>query len=127
MEKRRLHVTLGTTFAIKLIESQQELDEEVQLRFLNEARAAARLQSRHVVRVFDHGMTDDGNPYIAMELLHGEPLSSRLARRQRLSIGETATITAAPPTKRHAPPGKPPTAPISGCCSPPRAIPTGEP
>lgn len=88
------HVSLGTTFAIKLIESQEDLDEEVQLRFLNEARAAARLQSRHVVRVFDHGVTDSGDPYIAMELLQGEPLSNRLARVRRLSMQDTATIIA---------------------------------
>jgi eukaryotic-like serine/threonine-protein kinase len=88
------HVSLGTTFAIKLIENSQDIDDEVQIRFLNEARAAARLQSRHVVRVFDHGMTDSGEPYIAMELLQGEPLSNRLARVGRLSLEETATIVA---------------------------------
>ena len=89
-----VHVSLGTTFAIKLIDGQGEIDEETQLRFLNEARAAARLQSRHVVRVFDHGVAETGEPYIAMELLHGEPLSKRLARVGKLSMQDTARIIA---------------------------------
>jgi len=86
------HLSLGTTFALKVIGGEGGIDEETRLRFLNEARAAARLQSRHVVRVFDHGVTESGEPYIAMELLRGEPLSLRLARVGKLSLQETATI-----------------------------------
>lgn len=87
-----VHISLGTTFAIKLIENQPEVDEEIQIRFLNEARAAARLLSRHVVRVFDHGVTESGEPYIVMELLRGEPLSNRLARVGRIPLADTAII-----------------------------------
>src|SRR5262249_30248003 len=39
----------------------------------------------------DHGV-DDGVPYIAMELLDGENLASRLARLHRLSMTETARL-----------------------------------
>ncbi|MEY4549731.1 MAG: hypothetical protein RL685_5926 [Pseudomonadota bacterium] len=44
-------------------------------RLLMEARAAARLQSDHVVRVFDVGHSSAGDPYLVMEYLAGEPLS----------------------------------------------------
>lgn len=49
-------------------------------RLLMEARAAARLQSDHVVRVFDVGHTSAGEPYLVMEYLAGEPLSEVLER-----------------------------------------------
>lgn len=36
-------------------------------RFMNEARAAARIQSEHVTRVSDFGTTDSGQPFMVME------------------------------------------------------------
>src|SRR5689334_14404772 len=50
-------------------------------RFLREARATARLRSEHVVRVLDVGSLDSGAPYMAMELLRGDDLSSILKQR----------------------------------------------
>jgi serine/threonine protein kinase len=86
------HTSLGTPVAIKFVEG--ELDDEARRRFENEARAAAALQTSHVIRVFDHGVSDEGKPYIVMELLAGESLESRLARVGRLSIADTARILA---------------------------------
>ena len=86
------HVSLGTPVAIKLVEG--ELTDDDRRRFENEARAAAALHSSHVIRVFDHGVTGEGKPYIVMELLAGESLESRLARAGRLPIAETARILA---------------------------------
>lgn len=87
-----VHASLGTRVAVKFIEREYADNEEARKRFDNEARAAARLESRHVVHVFDHGVTDDGKPYIVMEFLTGEPLDARLARVGRLSIGETSRL-----------------------------------
>ncbi len=89
-----LHTTLGTRVAVKFIDKQYANSEEARTRFENEARAAARLTSKHVVRVYDHGVTDDGSPYIVMEFLEGEPLDQRLERLGRLPPTETATILA---------------------------------
>lgn len=47
-------------------------------RFINEARAASRLQGEHVVGVLDVDQLADGNLYIAMALLDGEALDSVL-------------------------------------------------
>jgi serine/threonine protein kinase len=55
-------------------------------RLLQEARAAARLGHPAIVRVFDFGRTGDGTPFIVMELLKGEPLSSLLQREGRLEV-----------------------------------------
>src|SRR5436305_3310518 len=57
-------------------------------RFRREATAAAKINSPHVVRTFDHGEMDDGTPFIVMELLEGESLEDRVARCGRLSTAD---------------------------------------
>ena len=85
------HLTLQTQVAIKFITS-NDVEGAAFERFRREATAAAQLKHPHVIQVFDHGVTDDGQPYIVMELLEGEDLSTRLARVRRLSPEETVTI-----------------------------------
>ena len=74
------HTTLGTQVAVKFIDAEYAESPEARNRFESEARAAARLRSKHVVEVYDHGVTDDGRPFIVMEYLRGEPLDARLDR-----------------------------------------------
>jgi serine/threonine-protein kinase len=65
--------------AIKLLRTEQKtasLAERLRL----EARAAARLVHPSIVRVFDIAVTDDGDPFIVMELLTGESLAEVLSR-----------------------------------------------
>src|SRR5688572_13177381 len=69
------HVTLGQRVAIKLISPEHVESPEARLRFSNEAKAAARLKSRHVVQVIDDGQTSEGMPYIVMECLGALPLA----------------------------------------------------
>src|SRR5690242_13474006 len=87
-----VHEHLGTRVAVKFIDSEHAGSDDVRQRFVNEARAAARLRSKHVVQIYDQGVGDDGRPYIVMEFLAGEPLDSRLERQGRLSPEETARI-----------------------------------
>ncbi len=87
-----VHTSLGTRVAVKFIDGELAQAPEARQRFQNEARAAARLQSRYVVQIHDHGVMDDGRPFIVMEYLDGEPLDSRLTRVGRLSLPETARI-----------------------------------
>jgi serine/threonine protein kinase len=86
------HATLGTRVAIKFIDLEYADSPEARTRFLNEARAAATIQSKHAIQIHDHGVTEEGRPYIVMELLLGEPLDKRLDRVGRLSLQETARI-----------------------------------
>jgi serine/threonine-protein kinase len=86
------HTTLGTHVAVKFIESEYAESPEARNRFENEARAAAKLRSKHVVEVYDHGVTDDGRPYIVMEYLRGEPLDKRLDRVGRLPPKDCARM-----------------------------------
>lgn len=87
-----VHTSLGTRVAVKFIDGELAQAPEARQRFQNEARAAAKLQSRYVVQIHDHGVMDDGRPFIVMEYLEGEPLDARLARVGRLSAPETARI-----------------------------------
>jgi serine/threonine protein kinase len=94
---RAEHLALRTPIAIKLIDvgileaASSGHREDALVRFEREAMAAAALQSRHVVQVFDHGV-DGATPYIAMELLEGEALEDRLDRLGRLPHAETVRI-----------------------------------
>ncbi len=87
-----VHTTLGTRVAVKFIESEHVNSPEARQRFENEARAAATLKSKHVVEVYDHGVMEDGRPFIVMEFLEGEPLDKRLDRVGRLHPKDTARI-----------------------------------
>src|SRR3954462_7287504 len=66
--------------------------QELRDQFEREAQAIARLQSPHVVQVFDYGIEPDGTPYMVMELLHGETLDDRLERQKRLSISQLSEV-----------------------------------
>ena len=76
------HVVIGQRVAIKIVKK------EGAERFLREARAAALLQSEHVVRILDVDATDDGTPFMVMEYLHGEDLGARIRKQGRLPIAE---------------------------------------
>jgi eukaryotic-like serine/threonine-protein kinase len=87
-----IHATLGTRVAVKFIDAEHAESPEARHRFENEARAAATLRSKHVVEVYDHGLMEDGRPFIVMEFLEGEPLDKRLDRVERLPARDTARI-----------------------------------
>lgn len=78
------NVTLDTEVAIKLIRAEVQ-GAEASARLLQEARAAAKLGHRAIVRIFDFGETDSGDPFLVMELLEGESLAQIIDRRRRLS------------------------------------------
>ncbi|AUX29173.1 MULTISPECIES: serine/threonine-protein kinase [Sorangium] len=86
------HLSLRTPVAIKLIDVEAAKNAGARARFDREAQLAARIRSAHVVKVLDHGLTDDGLPYIAMECLAGETLRDRLSARGRITLAETAKV-----------------------------------
>ncbi|MDB4938152.1 MAG: Serine/threonine protein kinase PrkC, regulator of stationary phase [Labilithrix sp.] len=72
------HLALHTQVVVKFIASGLTGSKEAQDRFSREAAAASQVKSPHVVQTFDHGITDDGVPYIVMELLEGRDLGQYL-------------------------------------------------
>lgn len=81
------HEQLRTEVALKLMTGSTS-DITLRRRFEREAQIAAALRSQHIARVIDAGTEDDGNPFIAMELLTGEDLQKKLKREGRLSTVE---------------------------------------
>ncbi len=82
---------LRRTVAIKTI--REAGDSTARERFFREARAAASLTHPNVCQIFDIG-DEAGRPFLVMELLDGEPLSSRISRGA-LPLGDSVQITLA--------------------------------
>ncbi|MEZ4373798.1 MAG: protein kinase [Polyangiaceae bacterium] len=72
------HTVLGERVAIKFLLADQVSSNDALVRFLREAKAAAKIKSQHIARVSDVGTLDDGAPYMVMEYLEGRDLSQVL-------------------------------------------------
>lgn len=83
------HEELGQKVAIKLLNPDVSASDDGRERFLREARAAAKLESDHVARVFDVGTFGNNNAYLVMEHLEGSDLEKYLDTHGRLPIEET--------------------------------------
>ncbi len=86
---RAKQLNVGREVALKILRHDRSADEAAHARFKQEAELVARLSSPHTVTAFDSGRTPDGEPYLVMELLHGESLGQRLARHGRLEVAES--------------------------------------
>ena len=83
------HLDLETSVAIKFL-SIMNAGASVD-RFLREARAAAKVKSEHVCKVFDVGRLDSGEPYIVMEHLEGMDLGEKLEQEGPQRLEDVAT------------------------------------
>src|SRR5437763_13647760 len=80
------HVDLGQLVAIKFLAKGALPDDEAHARFKAEAKAVVRLKSDHVARVYDVGVHADDLPFIVMEHLDGQDLSSISKARGAMPI-----------------------------------------
>ncbi len=83
--------SIGRDVAIKFLHASLCEDEEYHTRFLREARAAGGLSHPNIVTVHDVGEID-GRPYMAMELLDGEPLSDEMAKGKAMPIRDVVVM-----------------------------------
>lgn len=79
---------LARRVAIKFLSS---LDNHYRARFLREARAVSALSHANIAAVYDYGETDDGKPYIVMELVRGQTLGT-LLRDESLTLARSVQI-----------------------------------
>ena len=86
------NTAIGKRVALKFLTREAARDRDAASRFQREARAASVAESEHIVHVFDEGLSDDGHPFLVMELLVGEDLRSRLERETRLGVGTAVAI-----------------------------------
>lgn len=85
-------ILLGRRVAIKtLTEVSGPGGQHFRSRFLREARAVSALSHPHIATIHDYGETDEGQPYIVMELVKGETLGD-LMLRETLTIPRALQI-----------------------------------
>jgi serine/threonine-protein kinase len=77
---RARHKLVDRPSAVKVLHSDVMKEGNVRERFLREARHAQRLAHPNVVEVLDQGETEDGVPYLVMELLEGSSLAEIVAK-----------------------------------------------
>jgi len=87
------HVGLGKRCAIKFVDPEFATDERVVGRFAREARAMSAVESAHIVTIFDAG-TENGRPFLVMELLRGEDLGERLRRTRKVPLKDALHVVA---------------------------------
>jgi serine/threonine protein kinase len=86
------NIRINRKVAIKVLHAAFTGNAEVMQRFEREAQAAGRIGNDHILEVLDLGMLPDGDRFIIMEFLDGEPLSSRIRHRGRLLPHELAPL-----------------------------------
>ncbi len=84
---------LNRRVALKVISGQLAGDEQFVARFGHEAEVLTRLDSPHVIAIFDHGEVD-GVPYIATQLVGGGDLGTMLRDRGPLPPAQAAAVCA---------------------------------
>ncbi len=82
---RAEQVSSGRIAAIKTLLDPQNASDNERARFVQEAKASARLEHPNLVRIFDAG-EESGIAYIIMECIEGEDLADILDRRGRLEV-----------------------------------------
>jgi len=82
---------LNRRVAVKVLRSDLPAEQAARERFLREARAMAAVEHENVCTIYQVNEAD-GRPYMAMQLLAGETLETRLDREPRLSVAEAARI-----------------------------------
>src|ERR1700733_1118638 len=80
------HVQLETKVAIKFLLPEMLSSREAVARFPREARAAVRITSEHVARIFDVGTLENGAPYMVMEFLEGGDLAAWIEQRGPMPV-----------------------------------------
>lgn len=73
--------TLDVAVAIKVLADNWSTNDDVRGRFLAEARLLRRLSDERIVRVYDIGTTDRGQPYYVMDIANGGSLDQLRKRR----------------------------------------------
>jgi serine/threonine-protein kinase len=86
------HVVLPRRAAIKIMHGDLRRQPGMANRVIQEATILETIQHPGVVRVYDCDLLADERPWIAMELVHGEPLATLLARRSVLNSSEVAML-----------------------------------
>ena len=78
--------------AVKVLRS-TSVSEDLQRRYFNETQILGSLQHKGIAQIFDAGIDEDGQPFFAMELIHGQPIDE-FVRSRDLSISDRLRLIA---------------------------------
>jgi len=78
---KAVHTALGKPLAIKVLRPEVSKNEEIVMRFRQEAQSASQIGNPHIIDISDFGSLADGSTYFAMEYLHGRSLTAALAEQ----------------------------------------------
>jgi len=84
---------IGRIVAVKLLKDELCVDEEYNLRFLREAKAAGAISHPNIVTIFDVGR-EGTTPYITMEFLAEKSLADLFSDKQRLPLKQVVELGA---------------------------------
>jgi len=86
-------ISTGKSRALKLMRPELSGDPDLRRRFEQEAKIGSRIESEHVVEIVAAGIDEETQaPFLAMELLVGEDLATRIERAGPLTPGETLDL-----------------------------------
>ena len=86
------HVGLNKRVAVKFLHLELAGQEDVVKRFEQEARVAASIRHKNIIEVYDVGLSADGDPFLVMEYLEGESLSSLMKRTGPMDVGAACAV-----------------------------------
>ncbi len=89
---RCLDTRTGQPVALKVVHPDHRTCTVAMRRFLREMHTASRVTHPNTVQVLDSGQTEDGTPYLAMEVLDGVSLKDRIADRGSLPLAEALHV-----------------------------------
>ncbi len=86
------HLGLKTQVVVKFMLGSLDKSDSARTRFSREAAAAAQVKSPHVVQMLDHGVSDDGVPFIVMEHLEGHDLGDEIDEQGALEPAKVVAV-----------------------------------
>lgn len=72
---------MGSEVAVKVLHSYLGAESGALERFVREASAASKLRHPHIINIWEHGVTDDGQPYFVMDYLEGMTLADLIKQK----------------------------------------------
>jgi serine/threonine protein kinase len=86
------HEVLEKPVAIKVLRREYVAHDDLNERFLNEARASSAIKSPRIVDTLDVGTLPDGAPFFVMEYVEGETLAAMLDRDGAIDLPRAIDI-----------------------------------
>jgi serine/threonine protein kinase len=89
---RATQLLINRDVAVKVLLHHLGNDDAALKRFQREAKAASKLNHKHITTLYDFGVMPDGQPYLVMDYLNGMTLADLLEQRKFLSADEFRPI-----------------------------------